>query len=84
MQSPMVSDSCGGGRSTSTKLLNIKRDLRWSPARVMEAQCARVGQFSMVFGSYDDDGSMSAYTIYCCACATLLSKAHSLLTCGLM
>ena len=33
---------------------------------------------SMVFGSYDDKGSMSAHTIYCCACATLLYGA---LTC---
>ena len=39
--------------------------IRWSSARVMaEARYARIGRYSMVFGSYDNEGSMPTHTIY--------------------
>ena len=85
MQSSMVSDSCDGESSTPAKLLKVRPDIRLSRARVVvEARYARIGRYSMVFGSYDGEGSMSADAIYCCVSATLLYEAHNLLTCGLI
>ena len=57
--------------------------IRWSSARTMaKARCPLNWRYSMVFGSYDGEGSMSAHSTYCCACATLLRGSPNLLYFG--
>ena len=76
----MVSGSRDGGGS-----MYDSGDIRWSSARTTaKARCPLNWRYSMVVGSYDGEGSMSADAIYCCVSATLLYEAHNLLTCGLI
>ena len=74
----MVSGSRDGGGS-----MYDSGDIRWSSARTTaKARCPLNWRYSMVVGSYDGEGSMSAHSIYCCACATLRRGSINLLCSG--
>ena len=64
----MVSGSRDGGGS-----MYDSGGIRWYSARTMaKARYPLNWRYSMAFGSYDGEGSMSAQSIHCCACAMLL------------